>query len=254
MFRTICASSGAVALALVAATPVQAFDAFMQVSHNAVNFSNTMQQTVQDANRMNAIVKRGGRGTGTAARPALGFAAAGAPATAAARPLSYQPSAALERQTIEAFVGRLERNNPQAARAVEPLLERHGYRSEYRRFIRGTPIGENDAADALTMFVVMAYLVANDDMRDVPSAQWTAVRNQFRAALGAQPRFASIETRAALGEEMKLMSAILYGGYDGNKKAGRSRQYADGVARMMRDLGFDVRGMTLDERGLVARA
>lgn len=190
-----------------------------------------------------------------AAPPAGALGLQGGPAPwAEVRPMAYQPSAALERETIASFLGRLERKDAAAARSVGPLLNRHGYSGEFRRFIRGTPLTERDTADAVAMFVVMGWLIANSDMRDVPKDHWLAVRNQFRAGLGDQPKFASAAARAALGEEMKLLSAILYGGWDGERKAGRSAAYADGVARMFRGMGLDLRNLTLDEQGLLARS
>lgn len=240
--------------------PAHAFDPFMMAGQQAVNMSFSVRQNIIADTARNAAIpprsrtmttrQQAGATHSLSGPGVLGFAPGEA---AVVRPLGYQPSSALERETITAFLGRLEQKDPAAARAVGPLLDRHGYNGEFRRFIRGTPLTDTDAADAVAMYLVMAYLIANDDMRDMPASHWIAVRNQFRAALGAQPQLADTAARAALGEEMKLLTAILYGGYDGNKKAGRSQQYADGVAAMFRKKGLDFRAMTLDERGLLVR-
>lgn len=254
-----CPPVFAMSALLLVPAPASAMDAFMLAGQQAVQFSFDTMRNVTATNAMNAAVRprqgRNGANEGRMAAVADGRARTLAPmapanATAVARPLTYQPSAALERETARAFIARLEGKDPAGARAIAPLLERHGYAGEFRRFIRGTPLSERDAADAVAMFVVMGFLIANNDMRDMPADHWGAVRDQFRASLGAQPELADPAKRAALGEEMKLLTTILYGGFDGSKKSGQSAQYAKGVAAMFAQQGLDLRTMRLDQRGL----
>ena len=75
--------------------------------------------------------------------------------------LAYTPTPTLARETLSGFVMRLRANNPQAAAALEQQLSQNDYSEVYQGLIAGTGLHDGDAADALTAYLVLGWMIAN---------------------------------------------------------------------------------------------
>lgn len=167
---------------------------------------------------------------------------------------AYPPTPALARQTQTAFLDRLGRADPAAARALSAQLERHDYQAVWRELAKGTGMRDGDAADAQAAHMVLCWMIATNAMTDPDPAVFAAVRGQLAPRLAAEPRLAAPGAMAALGEEMKLLSVITHAGWQSARMEGRLAAYADGVAaEFRRTSGQDLRALVLTPSGFVAR-
>jgi hypothetical protein len=130
LHRALCALFAALSL-LVVTPPANAFDAFMMAGQHAVQYSFDTMRNVTATNAMNAAVQpRGNRrsaaGTVAGQDGTRTFSPMADGTPGVARPLRYQPTAALEQETARAIIARLKANDTAVARAVPPFLERPG--------------------------------------------------------------------------------------------------------------------------------
>jgi hypothetical protein len=176
--------------------------------------------------------------------------AAGAPPVR----LAYQPTPALAAKASDAFIGRLRRNNPAVARQVAEAFARVPYDRDFAMLISGSPLTDRDAVDTTSVFILMGWLIANGGMRELPDETGLAVRSQVGSALSRLPELQDASTRAIFGEEMKILSVLLYAGYDGHREGRAARTFSDDVHAMFRDrFGIDMRSLRLTASGLSAR-
>lgn len=171
----------------------------------------------------------------------------------AAVSLAYQPTAELRRETVDGYVSRLAQSDPEAARAVRDQFGRHDYAQVWRGLTLGTGLSERDAADSMAAFMMLGWMIANDSLDNPDPAHVQAVRAQLGPALVGEPRLSDPATRAALGEETKLLFVTLHAGWQGAQREGRLPEYADGVAAMFRRLGVDMRALRLTDAGFARR-
>jgi hypothetical protein len=179
--------------------------------------------------------------------------APGAAATSDVR-LTYTPTPALQREAISGYVSRIERTNREAASVMRNVLAKQNYASVYNNMIRGSTLKANDAADAVTAYTVIGWQIANQDPNEISDARMDAVRRQLAPALAANPQISAPATRAALGEEMKLLALTLHAGWQSAIKEGNRQAYSDGVARMWKNqTGRDLRAVKLTDAGFSRR-
>ena len=76
---------------------------------------------------------------------------------------------------------------------------------------------------------------------------------QMLVKLAENPRVAAPATRAALGEELKLLFVTLHAGWQSARREGSLDEYSRGVAALWRAQGDDLRGIRLTGAGFVAR-
>lgn len=179
---------------------------------------------------------------------------AGAAATAGTVDLGYRITPALQREAVEGYIARISRQNPGAAQVMRTQLSRQNYAAIYNGMIKDSTLRSNDAADAVTFYTLIGWQIANKDPAEISDAKIEAVRRQLAPALAANAQIAAPATRAALGEEMKLLALTLHAGWQSAMKEGRTRQYSDGIARMWQaQTGRDLRAVKLTNAGFSRR-
>lgn len=201
-----------------------------------------------DAN--NQAIARGAGGGGRVARTARApigraFAAPAGP-DAVNLHLTYSASAALRKEVLAGFLGRVQRNSPQYAAVARDQLGRHDYASIFRGIVAPYGIRQNDLADAVAAYIVLGYMVVNGDENVTPAAV-QGVRGQIAQVLAHEARFANPTTRAKTAEEFKILFVTLHAGWQSARREGTLAAYAQGVNRMMqRQAGLDLRRLRID--------
>lgn len=229
----------ALAAALSAAPPLAAQDFMLGpvFDMGALTNSLSMSGVIQHEERRAAQL-RNQPGPRAAAQAGLVGAAMAAAPPAQLPSLRYTPTPALALATVEGMAGRLQAGDPRAAAALQEALRGQDYRAIWRRLIGTSGFRDNDAVDAVAAYLILGWLIANGitDPPDDPAGT-QAVRRQLAAPLAANPALADPATRAALGEETKLLFVVLHAGWQSAAREGRLAAYAQGAARIFQSFG-----------------
>lgn len=186
----------------------------------------------------------------------LAFTTSGtaAPATNSSARLAYTPTPALRQRAVSGYLERIGQRDREAARVMQNVLSRQNWSALYDGMIRDTPLRPDDAIDAVVVYTMIGWQIANRDAGEISNSKVSAIRAQMAPALAGNSTLASPENRAALGEEMKLLALTLHGGWLSAVKEGTARQYSDGVARMWQNqTGRDLRAVKLTDAGFSRR-
>ena len=143
--------------AAFAVTPTQAQDFGGVWDVGAVSSGQALKDSLQlDAERRGA----GRVGSGLA----LSDVARQSPsANARAASLRYAPTPALKREVLSAFLERVRADNPRNAEAAERAFAQHDYGRIYQGIVAPFGLGGNDAADSLTAYMVLGWMIANGE-------------------------------------------------------------------------------------------
>lgn len=175
--------------------------------------------------------------------------------TAATRPAAstaYTPTPALRQQTVQGYVDRLKTSNPAGAQAIASAFGpgKYDYSQTYRQILDGTGLRENDATDALACYLIMGWAVVhnvqNGKAITIPMAQ--GVRAQIAPLLAGNPQ---VRTRAAqVGEELKLQTVVVQGGWQAALKEGKLAAYQRGIGNLFKtQYGLDMSQLKLTSQG-----
>ncbi|MDO7844723.1 hypothetical protein Q5H92_00020 [Hymenobacter sp. M29] len=175
---------------------------------------------------------------------------------AASTSTAYTPTPALRQQTVQTYVDRLKTSNPAGAQAIASVFGpgKYDYSKTYREILDGTGLRENDAADALACYMIMGWVVIHN-VQDgkaitIPMAQ--GVRAQVAPLLAGNPQ---MRTRAAqVGEELKLQTVIVQGGWQAAIKEGKLAAYQQGIGNLFKtQYGMDMSQFKLTSQGFARK-
>jgi hypothetical protein len=180
----------------------------------------------------------------------------GVPAASPNGPVSfgiYRPSGALARETLSAYVQRIRRTNPRAADQLAREFGKHDYQLIYRAIVGDAGFRSDSLSDAMAAYMMMAWPIANDGAREPTRTEAVGLRRQFAARVAGNQT--ALANRAKLAEELKLLLVTLHAGFQSAQRAGSQRQYADGVAAMIRkQYDLDLRALRLSSTGFLSRS
>ncbi|WP_424950203.1 hypothetical protein [Deinococcus sp.] len=152
--------------------------------------------------------------------------------------LVYTPTPALKKATVEGYVNRLKGQNPAASRAVAANFGpgKYDYSAVYSGLVKGNGLNDNDAAGIMTALLVLGYMIVNDvqDGNRVTPAMMQGVRAQFRPQLSRNFKLTAPGVAGRLGQEMKLQTVIVQGGWQSAIKAKTLPAYQRGIAEMFK--------------------
>ena len=172
--------------------------------------------------------------------------------------LSYTSTPALRQQTVKSYVARLQPKNPAAAQAVSTAFGpgKYDYGQVYRSLIDGQGLHDNDAADAMAAFMLVGYMIVNDVREDnsITPTQAQAVRAQVAPLLAQNAALQKPGALAQVGEEMKLQTVIIQGGWQSALKENTLPAYRQGIATLFStQYGLDMRQVRLTNSGFAKR-
>lgn len=176
----------------------------------------------------------------------------GRPAATSAR-LLYQVTPTLAREVADGYVQRIARD-PATAKMMAAKLKAHDYRAIYRAQTAGWGLRDNDAIDTMTAYTVLGWMIANNKTSGIDSEMLPGVRAQIAPRFIGDPRLNRSGVPARLSEEMKLLFVTLQSGWQSSRVEGNTREYAVGVANMLRaQSGQDPRRLALTRAGFSDR-
>lgn len=167
---------------------------------------------------------------------------------AATASFRYQQSPALWQETSREFLDKAGKQYPAYAKSIADEMARKDFSKIYADFVRPFGIRPDDAADALTAYTVLGWMIATG-APDPSPRQIAGVRAQIAERAAGNPTFTDPRSRAKLGEEMKLLFLILKGGWDSARREGSLQQFSDGVAAQFRRSDVDLRALRLGNQG-----
>ncbi|RTQ50266.1 hypothetical protein EJV47_11610 [Hymenobacter gummosus] len=168
---------------------------------------------------------------------------------------AYSPSATARRQALAA------QNHGKPAAAAQQFTAAFGpggttdYTTLYRKLLSGSGLRENDLADAYAAYLVATYQVAHGAVPGqalLPAGKSGAVRAQLAPAVGRALAGKSASTTAALGEYLKLQTALLYVGAQGAPDT--QPAFRRNVASTLQQrFGIDINALTLTNKGFARK-
>lgn len=202
----------------------------------------------------NAVRRNNGGGAGRGSKAATGRSAATAKGSAVST--AYTSTPALRQQTVQGYATRLKGSNPAGAQAVLTAFGpgKYDYGTVYKGILDGTGLRDNDAADALAAYLLMGYAVVHNmqDGKAITPAVGRGVRAQVAPLLATS---AQARGRAAqLGEEMKLQTVIVQGGWQSAIKEGKLAAYQQGIGQLFKtQYGMNMGQLKLSSAGFAQR-
>lgn len=181
----------------------------------------------------------------------------GKTASAAAKSTStaYSPSVTARRSALAA------QNEGKPAAAAQQFAAAFGpggsadYAVLYRKVLSGSGLRENDVVDAYAAYLVATYQVAHGAVPGealLPAGKSTAVRSQLASAVRRSLADKPASTTAALGEYLKLQTALLYVGAQGAPDT--QPAFRRNVATtLQKRFGLDVNVLTLTNKGFARK-
>ncbi|MDO7849490.1 hypothetical protein Q5H92_24205 [Hymenobacter sp. M29] len=178
----------------------------------------------------------------------------------AAPSYSYRPSPAMREQTVERAVEQLKPTNPTGASALASVFGpgKYDYDQTYAEIIKGTGLRATDAADAMACYLLMGYAIVHNlqDDKAIGPPLARGVRAQVANILAQNPNFKPDDPLAAakFGEELKLQTVILQGGWQSAVKQKAYPAYRNTVAQNFRTgFGLDLSQLKLTTQGFAKR-
>jgi hypothetical protein len=175
---------------------------------------------------------------------------------AASASTAYMPTPALRQQTVQGYVDRLKTSNPTSAQAVATVFGpgKYDYNQTYREILKGTGLRENDAADALACYMIMGWAIVHNvqDGRAITVPMAQGVRAQVAPLLASNPQ---MRTRAAqVGEELKLQTVLVQGGWQSASREGKLAAYQQGINNLFKtQYSIDMSQFKLANQGFTKR-
>ncbi|WP_407572964.1 hypothetical protein [Deinococcus altitudinis] len=184
--------------------------------------------------------------------------AAAAGKTTAAANLAYTPTPALKKATVAGYVSRLKASDPAASKAVAAAFApgKYDYASIYSGLAKGYGLKDNDATDVMTVYLVLGYVIVNNvqDDKALTPKMVQGVRSQFGPQLAKNPKLTAPGVAGQLGEEMKLQTVIVHGGWQAAIKEKTLPAYQQGIATMFKtQWGLDLKSVRLTAQGFARK-
>ena len=178
--------------------------------------------------------------------------------SAAAARLTYTTTPDLRQRTVQRYVARLRPQSPAGAQAIATAFGpgKQDYGQVYAGIIAGENLHDNNAADAMTTLFAIGYMIVHNlrDDKDISSAMVQGLQAQCAPLLAQNAQLAQPGVAARMGEEMKLQTVILQGGWQTAIKQNTVPAFQQSIAGLFRNqYGLNLSQMRLTSSGLVAR-
>ncbi|WP_157530898.1 hypothetical protein [Hymenobacter norwichensis] len=169
---------------------------------------------------------------------------------------AYTPTPALRQQIVQGYINRLKTSNPPAAQSIAANFGpgKYDYSKIYRDLTKDVGLRENDATDVLASYMILGWMIVNNvtDDNAVTASMAQGMRAQIAPALAANTQ---ARARAAqVGEEMKLQTVVVHGGWQSAIKEGKLGAYQQGIKNLFKNqYGMDLSQYKLTSQGLTSK-
>lgn len=160
--------------------------------------------------------------------------------------LTYNPSVKIRDRVIDRMAVRMKLSSDNIA-----TLKQNDFNKLFTGITAPYHLQYDDAADIVTAYQVLNWIIANNAANPNIGAV-DAVKSATISALQQNREIAhDAGNRAMLGEEMKIMTVILYTGWQQAQKKGKSADYSATVAQQYQlQYKQNLRSLKLDDKGL----
>lgn len=172
--------------------------------------------------------------------------------------LPYSLTAALKKATVQGYIDRLKAKNPLASRMITDNFGsgKYDYADIYSGLVKGNGLKDNDAVAVMTAYLVLGYMIVNNiqDGATVTPKMVQAVKAQFGPGLAQNAQLKAPGKAAQLGEEMKLQTVVVQGGWQAALKEKTLPAYQQGIGTMFKtQWGLDFKALRLTTTGFTKR-
>ncbi|MFD1255643.1 hypothetical protein ACFQ3S_02440 [Mucilaginibacter terrae] len=160
--------------------------------------------------------------------------------------LTYNPSLKIRNQVIDRMAAKMKSNSSNIV-----ALKQYDFNKIFTGITAPYHLQYNDAADIVTAYQVLNWMIANNAADPKPTAV-NAVKSSTILALQQNREIAQdAGNRAMLGEEMKILFVMLHAGWQEAKKTGKVANYSTTLAQQyQQQFKQDLRSLRLDDKGL----
>jgi len=160
--------------------------------------------------------------------------------------LTYNPSTRIRDRVIDRMAAGMKLSQANVVR-----LKQKDFNKIFTEITAPYRLQVDDAADILTAYQVLNWMIANNAPDPTPSSV-DAVRRSSIAALKLDRDIAhNAGNRAMLGEELKIIFVLNHSGWQAAKKSGAVSAYSDNITNQyQRRYNQDLRKLKLDSKGL----
>jgi hypothetical protein len=172
---------------------------------------------------------------------------------------SFVQSPERTKKNLAQFIAKTrEAGNADGATQMEQVFSQPNFMSEIAKAIAPSGLKTNDAADAMTLWWIVAWNAANGRTDTPPPATFAAVKAQVKRAFGSTPAFSATTDaeKQELSEAMLIQGLLLDAASEQAIKQGgpMAAQVADAALKGAREsYGFDLNAMTLTPQGFTKK-
>jgi len=181
-------------------------------------------------------------------------------AATSATSFAYHSTPSTRARAVEQVANRVRPTTPQLAQVITTAFGpgKTDFETTYAQLIDGTGLRSNNAADAMTTYLLVGYAIVHNlqDDKDITPAMARGLRQQVQSILADTPQLKPGDPVAAarLGEEMKLQAVVLQGGWQSAAKEDKLPAYQQQTAQLFKtSYGLDLRALRLTAQGFAKR-
>jgi hypothetical protein len=233
-------------LAIAPKTQAQDFNIY------SIDYVGPAVTRVQNETYMRAIIEKNNRsGTTPAKTPKATQSRSGR------SNLAYSPTPALKQKVVQSFVNRMKNTTNVASQslAADFASGKSDYSKIYQGLVKGKGLRENDVADVMSGYMMLAYTIVNDvDGNDVTASMAQGLRSQFSPMLSSNSALTAPGVPAQIGEDLKLKMAILQNGQQTAIAQNNLPNYRQAIAVLFKNqYGMDLTQLKLTDRGFAMK-
>lgn len=206
---------------------------------------------VQNETYMRPIIEQNGSSTTPAKTPKATQSGSGQPN------LAYSPTPALKQKVVQNYVSRMKNTNSATSQSIASGFAsgKYDYGKIYQGFVKGKGLRENDVADVMSAYMILAYTIVNDvDGKAVTAPMAQGVRSQIAPMLASNSALTVPGVSAQMGEQMKLQMAILQSSRQAAIEQNSLPNYRQSVATLFKNqYGMDMTQLRLTDRGFAKK-
>ena len=169
---------------------------------------------------------------------------------------TYRPDPAIRRQVESQILQVVSRHNAEAGQQLSAAMAQHDFVAQFDRAMGRFGLRSGNAVDAMTAYILASWGAANNYQGTPTRTQVQAVKDQIgrrfnSAGLNTAPK------RQEFAETLIYRTILMDMAMEETQKSGdtaTARRLGDQAQRQLLSAGFNLRQLTLTDRGLVPGA
>jgi hypothetical protein len=171
--------------------------------------------------------------------------------------LAYSPTPALKQKVVQSYVSRMNNTTSATSQAIAADFAsgKNDYSKIYQSLVKGKGLRENDVADVMSGYMILAYTIVNDvDGNAITAPMARGVRSQIAPMLSSNSGLTVPGVAAQMGEDMKLKMAVLQSSRQAAIEQNSLPNYREAIAILFKNqYGMDMTQLRLTDRGFAKK-